>query len=54
MEEARRTMVIYDARTGGLFPSVRLVSSVARVNKCANTVATRFYDVKLDVFGMTL
>lgn len=51
-EEARGTIVAYEPRNNGLFPSRRLVSSVSRVNKCAYTIGTQFYNIELNVICM--
>lgn len=51
-EEARGTIVAYEPRNNGLFPSSRLASSVSRVNKCAYTIGTQFYNIELNVICM--
>ncbi|ETS86991.1 hypothetical protein PFICI_00819 [Pestalotiopsis fici W106-1] len=51
--EVKHTFVIHDSKTGGLLPSVKLISSISTVNKAARTIATEFYNVKLDVFACT-
>ncbi|KAK6200858.1 hypothetical protein LQW54_009442 [Pestalotiopsis sp. IQ-011] len=48
--EAKRTVIVFDHRSGGLVPTAHLVSRILLVNKLANKVADEFYNLKLEVF----
>ncbi|KAI4601684.1 hypothetical protein KJ359_011815 [Pestalotiopsis sp. 9143b] len=49
--EARRTVVVYSGNTGGLLPSVKLISRVSKANKAAYTSAMEFFNFEIEVFA---
>lgn len=49
--EAKRKVVVFDQKSGGLAPSVQLISSIYKANKTAHTLAMEFFNFNSEVFG---
>lgn len=48
--EAKRTVAVFDPKSGGLMPTAHLVSSISFVCKLAKKLADEFYSLKLEAF----